>query len=74
MFFWYAYFMTLSFFYFPGGLPSNLKSLSMQVLRNSECKNYWTSNNILDGHICIFQGSGYGACNVSNVHPYMGTD
>ncbi|XP_071136724.1 fibrinolytic enzyme, isozyme C-like [Mytilus edulis] len=53
------------------GLPTNLKALSMQVLRNSECKNYWTGNNILDGHICIFQGTGYGACNGDSGGPMV---
>ncbi|XP_071134667.1 trypsin alpha-like [Mytilus edulis] len=53
------------------GLPSNLQSLSMQVLRNSECRNYWTGNNIIDGHICIFQGSGYGACNGDSGGPMV---
>ncbi|CAC5412188.1 CTRL [Mytilus coruscus] len=53
------------------GLPTTLQSLSMQVLRNSECKNYWSANNIIDGHICVFQGTGFSACNGDSGGPMV---
>ena len=54
------------------GDPSNqLRKAGVTALDNSECLEFWSSDNLLDQHLCVMgmdTPEGAGACNVSMLH------